>query len=172
MARDDRELALALASTDLIEPRPRILLQRYLPGKPASVSLLVAGERVLPLSLNGQDIRVGRPFSYRGGTVPLAHPLHDEALAVAVAAAGAIPGLQGYVGVDLVLDDSRAWAVELNPRLTTAYIGLRRVAGINLARAMWEACTQGVLPASVALAGQASFGKDRPGGLGEALWQP
>lgn len=171
LARDDRELGLALALIDLIEPRPRILLQRYLPGKPASVSLMVAGDRVLPLSLNSQDIRVGRPFSYRGGAVPLAHPLRDEALAVAVAAAGAVPGLQGYVGVDLVLDDSQAWAVELNPRLTTAYVGLRRVAGINLARAIWEACTQGALPASVALAGQASFGKDRPGGLWEAGWQ-
>jgi predicted ATP-grasp superfamily ATP-dependent carboligase len=47
--------------------------------------------------------------------------------------------LQGYVGVDLVLgaaeDASGDHAIEINPRLTTSYIGLRRLSRNNLARA-------------------------------------
>jgi predicted ATP-grasp superfamily ATP-dependent carboligase len=51
-----------------------------------------------------------------------------------------VPGLLGYVGVDLVLgaaaDGSDDWAIELNPRLTTSYVGLRALAVDNLAGAM------------------------------------
>jgi len=51
-----------------------------------------------------------------------------------------VPGLLGYVGVDLVLgaaeDGSRDFAIEINPRLTTSYLGLRQLAKSNLAEAM------------------------------------
>lgn len=167
LVRHPSELAPAIRLAARETPSQPILLQSYLRGKHASVSLLVAGEKILPLSLNGQDIRPGSPFSYRGGSVPLAHPAGRRALAVAQAAAAAIPGLRGYAGVDLVLDGDRAWAIELNPRLTTAYVGLRRVASINLAQAIWAAAVDGVLPAAVELRGRAVFSKDRPGGLGE-----
>ncbi len=168
LARNHGELERAVALAALEAPLQPILLQPYLTGKHASVSLLVAGEKTLPLSLNGQDIRPGSPFSYRGGSVPLAHPAGSRALAVAQAAAAAIPGLQGYVGVDLILDGDMAWAIELNPRLTTAYVGLRQVASINLAQAIWAASVGGVLPAAVELHGRVVFSKDRPGGLWEA----
>ena len=59
----------------------------------------------------------------------------------------------------------RAWAIELNPRLTTAYTGLRRVVNVNLAGAIWDACVDGVLPDCVHLQGQVVFGKDQPRGL-------
>lgn len=152
------EPALQLAVQDAAQQR--ILLQRYVAGKDASVTLLVAEGRALPLSLNGQDVETGRPFTYHGGVVPLAHPLAQEALAAARAAAAALPGLRGYVGVDLVLDDAAAWAIEVNPRLTTAYIGLRQVADINLAEAIWQACLEGRLPDAIHLRGRAVFNKD------------
>jgi len=44
------------------------------------------------------------------------------------------------VGVDLVLgsapDGSEDWVIEINPRLTTSYIGLRALAEFNLAQAL------------------------------------
>jgi tyramine---L-glutamate ligase len=160
---DELPLALDLACRNVLDYP--ILLQPYLRGKHASVSLLVSRGRVQPLSLNSQAIQPGRPFSYRGGTLPLSHPAGAAALAVAQHAAEAIPGLEGYAGVDLVLDRDRAWAIEINPRLTTSYIGLRQVVDINLAQAIWAACVDGILPAAVKLHGRASFSKDRPGGL-------
>jgi predicted ATP-grasp superfamily ATP-dependent carboligase len=51
-----------------------------------------------------------------------------------------VPGLSGYFGVDLVLgesaDGSQDRVIEINPRLTTSYLGLRRLARFNLAQAL------------------------------------
>ena len=44
--------------------------------------------------------------------------------------AHALPGLWGFVGVDLILDPQPR-VLEINPRLTTSYVGLREAYGIN-----------------------------------------
>ncbi len=53
-----------------------------------------------------------------------------------------MPPAVGYVGVDLVLgrepDGSQDAVIEINPRLTTSYVGLRTAATSNLAEAMWR----------------------------------
>lgn len=154
------ELGGALALLRRVTRLEEILLQRYLAGNHASASLLVSEGRSLPLSLNGQEIQVGCPFAYRGGVVPLPHPDAARALAVARAAVGLVPGLRGYVGVDLVLAEGDASLIEINPRITTSYVGLRRVLRLNLAQAIWDACRHGVLPARVPLTGQVAFTKE------------
>jgi predicted ATP-grasp superfamily ATP-dependent carboligase len=59
----------------------------------------------------------------------------------------AVPGLKGYVGVDLVLaDDGADQVIEINPRLTTSYLGLRALAETNLAEAMLAIATGRPLP--------------------------
>jgi len=142
-----------------------ILLQRYIVGTHASVSLLVAARGTLALSLNEQWIHIGVPFAYRGGVVPLAHPLRERALELAQQAVSLIPGLRGYVGVDLVLDDEVCYLIEVNPRLTTSYVGLRQVINVNLAQAIWQACRQNVLPSPAIVSGKASFHKEELGGI-------
>ena len=95
--------------------------------------------------------QVARILSYRGGCTPLDHPLADRAVDTAVRACAACPGLRGYVGVDLVLTGSDAVVIEINPRLTTAYLGVRsaieRRRGYgNIAAMAIDAC-RGRLPA-------------------------
>lgn len=141
----------------------QILLQSLASGIPASVSLLAAEGRCLPLSLNLQLIEAGSPFKYLGSQVPFHHPSGDRAMELACAAVGLIPGLNGYVGVDMVLADDLIQLIEINPRLTTSYIGLRQVAQANLAQAIWEACRNGILPAWIPLEGQVVIRKDDPG---------
>jgi tyramine---L-glutamate ligase len=153
------ELAGALALLRRATRQEEILLQTFVAGTHASVSLLVAEGHSLPLSLNGQAIEVGRPFVYRGGVVPLDHPAAAHAFAVAQAAVGLVPGLRGYVGVDLVLMREEALLIEINPRLTTSYVGLRQVSRLNLAHAIWDACRGGVLPPEAPLAGRVTFGE-------------
>ena len=46
-----------------------------------------------------------------------------------------VAGLRGYVGVDLVLGDE-PFVVDVNPRLTTSYVGLSKVTGFNVADTM------------------------------------
>ena len=137
-----------------------ILLQKFVPGIHASVSLLASGDNILPLSLNGQQMEIGCPFTYKGGLIPLKHPLQARAFENAAKAVHLIPGLQGYVGVDMILDEQEAWVIEVNPRITTSYIGLRQVLGMNLAGMIYRASIDGVLPESVQLTGQVYFAKN------------
>jgi hypothetical protein len=55
----------------------------------------------------------------------------------------ALPQTHGYVGVDLVLgeapDGSEDFAIEVNPRVTTSYVGLRATIAENLAVQMLNA---------------------------------
>ena len=62
-----------------------------------------------------------------------------------VRACAALPGLRGYVGVDLVLTDAGPVVIEVNPRLTTAYLGVRAVLDENVAAMALAAC-EGTLP--------------------------
>jgi tyramine---L-glutamate ligase len=142
--------------------RKEILLQSFVAGNHVSVSLLASQAGLLPLSLNGQQIDIGRPFHYRGGIVPYSHPAAQIALQLAQAAARLLPGLRGYFGVDLVLGQEGAYLIEINPRITTSYVGLRRVIQANLAELIWNACIQGDLPEQVALTGQVVFSKEDP----------
>ncbi|GFP26026.1 tyramine---L-glutamate ligase, partial [Candidatus Hakubella thermalkaliphila] len=121
------------------------------------VSLLCDGREVLPLSLNHQEMKIGLQLQYLGGTVPLEHPLAERAFGHARRACSLIPGLRGYVGMDFVLTDKEAFLVEINPRLTTSYLALRRLTNLNLAGAILGAVCLGRLPQKINLRGSASF---------------
>jgi predicted ATP-grasp superfamily ATP-dependent carboligase len=158
MASDSSSLRLAL---DLIGFQLKeILLQRYQPGTHASVSLLVSRAGVVPLSLNEQVLSIGIPFLYQGGVVPLEHKQRQLALEYARRAVSLVPGLRGYVGIDMVLTDEECYLIEINPRLTTSYLGLRQVINFNLAEAIWHACCEDVLPQRPIVSGKASFRKE------------
>jgi tyramine---L-glutamate ligase len=151
-------LALIRQSTS----QEQIILQSLATGIHASVSLLVGGSRCMPLSLNLQLIDAGVPFHYRGSQVPFYYPTGDRAMELAAQAVKLIPGLNGYVGVDLVLGEDTMQLIEINPRLTTSYIGLRQVSRLNMAEAIWSTCRDGILPDRVPLHGQVTIKKDDP----------
>jgi len=105
------------------------VVQRFVKGVPASVSL-VTGDATIPLTLNRQFISLSRG-AYLGGYTPMRHRLARAALEAARRAVEAFRGLRGYVGVDLVLSEEGPFVVEVNPRLTVSYIGVRRVLKAN-----------------------------------------
>ena len=122
------------------------------------MSLLADGERAVALAVNAQWVRASqrphrgsragvpwRPFCYRGGKTPFDHPLAGRAVEAALRTCQAIPGLRGYVGVDMVLTESEAVVIEVNPRLTTAYLGVRAALEENVAALALAACA-GALP--------------------------
>ena len=158
LATDETLLRAVLRQPALQGPAP-LLVQRYVVGEAASVSLLVADGCSLPLSLNRQWVRSGIPFTYEGGIVALRHPRRSEAFELAQEAVALMPGLRGYVGVDIVLGEETIWLIEVNPRPTTSYVGLRRVIGINIAEAIWRACRDGSLPATAPTTSPRAFGR-------------
>src|SRR5262245_42817554 len=115
-------------------------VEEFVRGLPASVSVLCgpAGSHALPAC---QQLLSGDGhFDYRGGKLPLETRLDRRARALALAAIAVLPGAGGYLGVDLILgeadDGSGDCVIEINPRLTTSYVGLRALARTNLAAAM------------------------------------
>jgi len=120
--------------------RGESILQPFVPGLPASVALLLGPRQQMALLPGEQTLSTEGRFRYHGGTLPLPPQLGERAIELAWKAVRAVPGLQGYMGVDLVLgeasDGSQDWVIEINPRLTTSYVGLRALAETNLAEAM------------------------------------
>jgi tyramine---L-glutamate ligase len=156
------DLSVALPNIRQSTSHNEILLQSYVRGIPASVSLLAVNGRFLPLSLNRQLMEPGQHLKYKGSQVPFHHKTAGRAVELACSAASLIPGLKGYVGVDLVLMDDSPQLIEVNPRLTTSYIALRQVAQINLAQLIWQACIDSILPESIPLSGTVTIKKDDP----------
>jgi biotin carboxylase len=125
-------------------------VQEFILGEAVSVSLICTGAEASAISLNKQNIKLATPeaaSSYEGGVVPFDHPIRREAFTLAEKVAGSLAGLRGYVGVDLVLAGDKPFVVDVNPRLTTSYVGLSRVAGFNVAEAMVNAVLKNRLPA-------------------------
>lgn len=129
---------------------PADLAQSFVPGVAASVSFLIGPNGPVPLAPVFQHVSRTSNFRYTGGELPLPPALADRAGTLAGRAVEGVPGLRGYVGVDLVLgeDGSRDAAIELNPRLTTSYVGLRRLAESNLAE-LWLDVVRGSRPGPV-----------------------
>jgi predicted ATP-grasp superfamily ATP-dependent carboligase len=138
------------------------LVQELVSGAAASVSLLSTGSDAVPVSLNRQDVTIETPeacSSYSGGMVPFDNPLKTEAFEVAKKLVKSIQGLRGYVGVDFVLTGEAAVAIEVNPRLTTSYVGLRSVVNFNPAQAIVDAVLKRELPAQIQSCGCTIFSK-------------
>lgn len=117
-------------------------LEQYVPGLAASVAVLCGPAGNVPLAPCKQRISEDGRLRYLGGELPIAAGLAERARSLAERALAAMPPATGYVGIDLVLgrepDGTQDAVIEINPRLTTSYVGLRAAAQGNLAEAMWQ----------------------------------
>jgi tyramine---L-glutamate ligase len=136
LVRNAAELTSVRATAQFAD----LIVQPYMPGQAASVVFLVGSNGMQPLLPATQELSTDGRFHYLGGRMPLRGDLAERAIELGRRAIQAVPGLRGYVGVDLVFgpnaDGSLDTVIEINPRLTTSYIGLRRLARGNLAAAM------------------------------------
>jgi predicted ATP-grasp superfamily ATP-dependent carboligase len=111
--------------------------QPFIVGRALSVAAIVAGDdgpmHILPAAK--QHLSEDGRFRYLGGYIP-AVGVDSRALErIVTAACRAIPGLRGYLGMDLIVPDTapdHPLVVEINPRLTSSYIGYRHLAAENL----------------------------------------
>jgi len=150
-------------------PHGRYLVQRFVEGVHASVSLVCSGDEAAPLALSAQEVSLAPPASrsrYAGGVTPLEHPLRREAFTVAADAVENARGLRGYVGVDMVLSAEGPAIMEINPRLTTSYLGLRMVIDTNPAKLIKEAVMTGRMPRTPRTSGYTYFSKTRAPRMG------
>ena len=118
-----------------------VIVQEECEGRAASIAAIGNGDGYQWLPACWQHIQ--DDFCYRGGS--LITDTHDQRRASRLGqrALAALPQTQGYVGIDLILgpslDGKDDRVIEINPRLTTSYIGLRAATDDNLAEAMLPA---------------------------------
>jgi predicted ATP-grasp superfamily ATP-dependent carboligase len=162
VVRDKSQIAAAVNRVMRESSSGYFIAQRLVKGVAASVSLISTEDEALPVTLNKQAVTLAPPnldSSYNGGFVPLHHSLEKEALRAARTAVEFFKGVRGYVGVDVILTRKEPVVVEVNPRLTTSYVGLREVVNFNPAQAIADAVLKRKLPESVRTSGYAFFSK-------------
>ena len=126
--------------------------QPFVSGMPVSVGVLLSTDRqnVEVFPPGEQRLTTDDRFHYRGGRIPadLDDSIRQSIKQMVRCACESIDGLSGYVGFDLILDEEslgQPVIVDINPRLTTSYLGYRRLTDHNLTE--WLLCGDRVLPA-------------------------
>jgi tyramine---L-glutamate ligase len=110
----------------------RFVMQPFLAGEALSLSMLAQDGEAWLLACNRQEVSIaGGVFRYSGGLVGGAEPRRAVLAPLAARIAEILPELWGYVGVDLIDGEAGPVVLEINPRLTTSYIGLADSIGLN-----------------------------------------
>jgi predicted ATP-grasp superfamily ATP-dependent carboligase len=146
LVRVAEELPTALAALRAATSFDSFLLQEYIAGQPAGVGLVVAGEQVRALGLWGSLLSEPPALVVERCATPFDHPDIPAALAAAGRAARTVPGLAGYIEVDLILSQRGPVLLELGTRPTLGTLALRRSQRLNLAELILDACLSGRLP--------------------------
>ncbi|MFB3117001.1 MAG: ATP-grasp domain-containing protein [Gammaproteobacteria bacterium] len=124
------------------------VIQKYLPGIPASLSMICYQGKAQLLACNEQQ------FCFKNGkgklTELVVNGMQEQWIQfnkIAQKIAIADTGLFGYIGIDLIVpedgvgSESVPVVVEINPRLTTSYVGLRQSLSLNPAElilSIWQ----------------------------------
>ncbi|MEZ6056422.1 MAG: ATP-grasp domain-containing protein [Planctomycetaceae bacterium] len=153
MVLDQPELSAVLTRFPASPIEAQAIVQPCVAGRNLSVAAFFREDPSQPpfrLPLADQRLSEDGSFTYLGGSIPPSTKTSDvmsrsdlerrvDELLRQIALT--IPGLRGYVGCDLLLpfdpsmqQESPLLLVEINPRLTTSYLGYRRLAVENLAR--------------------------------------
>ena len=108
------------------------IAQPYIEGVATSLSMLCREGEACLLSTNEQRVSlVDGGFCLQGCVVGASRDQRESYACLAGEIAAALPGLWGYTGVDLIESATGPRVLEVNPRLTTSYVGLRRSLGVN-----------------------------------------
>jgi len=113
------------------------LAQPFQAGITASLSIICRDGKGWLLSCNTQHIEFdGSQFKLTGITVNGMQPYWQRFETLARKVAKMLPDALGYVGVDVIVDteNDTILVIDINPRLTSSYAGLRKAIGHNPAK--------------------------------------
>ena len=140
-----------------------VLVQEFIPGEDVSVSLIVKDKKAIPISLNKQYVSVeNNKAIYLGGELPYDTKCKEKAIETAVDACEYLDGLKGFVGVDLrISSQGDVYLLEINSRFTTPYVGLQKIANVDLAEYIINSNDQNMelMEEDIRLSGHVKFKK-------------
>ncbi|MCX9012590.1 MAG: ATP-grasp domain-containing protein [Candidatus Methanoperedens sp.] len=130
-ARDEDELADLKARDDACN----FIAQEFVEGTPCSASLIGTGDDAAVIALNEQLIGVPGltrlPFAYCGNITPFRTGFSDEMVQYAARIAREF-SLVGSNGVDFILTEKGAVAIEVNPRFQGSLDTIELSTGMNV----------------------------------------
>ncbi|MGQ9506838.1 MAG: ATP-grasp domain-containing protein [Candidatus Bathycorpusculaceae bacterium] len=151
LVQNPSELQKAFSKVSLLGES--VLIQKFIKGVPASISLLATDKNVTILSANEQLLGLSsvfqqEPFGYCGNIVPL-HVNHStfEKCKVIAEKIALHFGLKGSNGIDIIIsNDGTPYVTEVNPRFQGTLECIEKVLGINMVESHINACLHNVLP--------------------------
>ncbi|MFN0316894.1 MAG: ATP-grasp domain-containing protein [Burkholderiales bacterium] len=126
-------------------PSSNAVFQPYIEGDPRSFALLCSGGTAQLLCVNRQIIEEREGvLCFVGVETGVLEDAGDEIALLGRRILAAIPDLSGFVGVDFLETQTGPVVIEINPRLTCAYVGMSARLGFNVAAQVkesfqWEA---------------------------------
>jgi tyramine---L-glutamate ligase len=119
----------------------RYIIQPHLQGKKTSLSCLFKQGQGWLVCANCQHFTINnQQYHLAGISVNFTGDTARYGQLVS-AVAKAMPDLWGYAGIDLIETDDQILVLEVNPRLTTSYAGIKAACGINCAQAILDLLT-------------------------------
>ena len=121
-----------MAPTQIKNRQKSHIIQYFIKGQPASLVMLCKNGQAHLLCCNRQLIQQQNKQLLFKGVEINGYAAHWQVFDnIAKHLAIWLPSLNGLVGVDIVFDETLACIIEINPRLTTSYAGLREAIGAN-----------------------------------------
>ena len=132
-----------------VEYGRKYIIQEFIEGKDLSMSLIGRPytrdsqfKEPLLLSINSQNIDIKNSnfkSEYYGGTTPIENYMDVKNNLNAILEKINFSDVTGYFGIDFIRSsDAKLYFIEINPRLTTSYIGLRNVINHNPAKLIFN----------------------------------
>lgn len=128
--------------TEKLDVNRTYIVQEYIKGDDLSISIINTATpkktRVMDqviLSINTQELQhvdTNKEFHYLGGFSPIDNyeALRDKLLEILKSMD--LTNFKGYFGIDFIKKaDNSIYFIEINPRLTTSYIGIRNILDYN-----------------------------------------
>jgi predicted ATP-grasp superfamily ATP-dependent carboligase len=141
LVRDSSELQVAAACFPGDSPTSQAVIQPFVAGRSLSLAAIFRSDGSLRelWPVGEQMLSADGRFTYHGGRIPASFHPRSHSLMISKLISRIptlIGGLRGYVGCDLIVPNESGTTpliVDINPRLTTSYLGYRALTSDNLA---------------------------------------
>ena len=110
------------------------IIQDYIVGQDYSVSVFFTREGFKLLTINKQCIRINQndQIYLFGIMINIKHDCYIKIISIISKIKNIFPGLRGFVGIDLLINNKEIFIIEINPRLTTSFVGVYDTLGVNI----------------------------------------
>ncbi|MEC9205669.1 MAG: ATP-grasp domain-containing protein [Pseudomonadota bacterium] len=119
---------------DFLKYNSNYVVQPYIKGKSYSISAFFTHNDLYLLSINKQEVCLSNNnfLKLKRILVNIKDINELQIYCILNDIRDILPNLYGFIGIDIIVEKEKIHIVEINPRLTTSYVGLYETTNINL----------------------------------------